>query len=50
MVSSQTKKLTAMKRKGLEEEEGQKKKKIGRNDPCPCKSGLKYKHCCGKNT
>ena len=23
-------------------------KKIGRNDPCPCGSGLKYKHCCGK--
>ncbi len=21
---------------------------IGRNDPCPCGSGLKYKHCCGK--
>lgn len=20
--------------------------KIGRNDPCPCKSGRKYKHCC----
>jgi uncharacterized protein YecA (UPF0149 family) len=20
--------------------------KIGRNDPCPCKSGLKYKNCC----
>lgn len=24
-------------------------KKIGRNDPCPCGSGRKYKHCCGKN-
>lgn len=24
-------------------------KKIGRNDPCPCGSGLKYKQCCGKN-
>lgn len=23
-------------------------KKIGRNDPCPCGSGRKYKHCCGK--
>lgn len=23
--------------------------KIGRNDPCPCGSGLKYKNCCGKN-
>ncbi len=26
-----------------------KEKKIGRNDPCPCGSGKKYKHCCGKN-
>ena len=26
-----------------------KKTKIGRNDPCPCGSGKKYKHCCGKN-
>ena len=35
-------------------EEPQKKKpvtvqKVGRNDPCPCGSGKKYKHCCGKN-
>jgi preprotein translocase subunit SecA len=22
--------------------------KVGRNDPCPCQSGKKYKHCCGK--
>ena len=22
--------------------------KVGRNDPCPCGSGLKYKKCCGK--
>lgn len=26
----------------------QKGKKIGRNDPCPCGSGKKYKRCCGK--
>ena len=25
-----------------------KEKKIGRNDPCPCGSGKKYKHCCMK--
>ena len=25
------------------------KKKPGRNDPCPCGSGLKYKKCCGRN-
>ena len=24
-------------------------RKIGRNDPCPCGSGKKYKDCCGKN-
>ena len=26
-----------------------KGKRIGRNDPCPCGSGKKYKKCCGKN-
>ena len=26
-----------------------KGKKVGRNDSCPCGSGKKYKHCCGKN-
>ena len=26
-----------------------KKEKIGRNDPCPCGSGKKYKQCCGMN-
>ena len=25
-----------------------KDKKVGRNDPCPCGSGRKYKQCCGK--
>lgn len=25
-----------------------KSKKIGRNEPCPCGSGKKYKHCCGR--
>jgi preprotein translocase subunit SecA len=24
--------------------------KVGRNDPCPCGSGKKYKHCHGKLT
>jgi preprotein translocase subunit SecA len=24
--------------------------RVGRNDPCPCGSGKKYKKCCGKNT
>ena len=30
------------------EERQHKKKKIGRNEPCPCGSGKKYKWCCGK--
>jgi len=25
------------------------RKKVGRNDPCPCGSGKKYKKCCGLN-
>jgi preprotein translocase subunit SecA len=25
------------------------KQEIGRNDPCPCGSGIKYKNCCGKH-
>lgn len=28
---------------------GNIKKKVGRNDPCPCGSGKKYKKCCGAN-
>ena len=26
-----------------------KKEKVGRNDPCPCGSGKKYKKCCGED-
>ncbi len=26
-----------------------KSSKVGRNEPCPCGSGRKYKNCCGKN-
>jgi preprotein translocase subunit SecA len=39
---------------GIAKEAPQKKeavmagKRVGRNDPCPCGSGKKYKHCCGK--
>lgn len=29
--------------------EPERHEKIGRNDPCPCGSGSKYKNCCGKN-
>jgi hypothetical protein len=32
----------------IKEEASSKKIKIGRNDPCPCGSGKKYKNCCGR--
>ena len=46
--------LTEERRKELYKEQKasgtvRKGKKIGRNDPCPCGSGKKYKHCCGRN-
>ncbi len=46
--------LSEEKRKELYKEQKasgtiRKDKKVGRNDPCPCGSGLKYKKCCGKN-
>ena len=34
--------------RGEAEPSEQKGRKIGRNDPCPCGSGRKYKKCCGK--
>ena len=40
-----TNKDTSIKKKPVE----RRVEKIGRNDPCPCGSGKKYKHCCGKN-
>lgn len=45
--------LTEERRKELYKEQKKsgtvvKDKKIGRNDPCPCGSGKKYKHCCGR--
>ncbi len=33
---------------GVKKPVKRKEKKIGRNDPCPCGSGKKYKKCCGK--
>jgi hypothetical protein len=32
-----------------EQENPTKKRKIGRNEPCPCGSGKKYKKCCGRH-
>jgi hypothetical protein len=45
--------LTTERRKELYKEQKSsmtvvKPPKIGRNDPCPCGSGKKYKHCCGR--
>ena len=45
--------LTAERRKELYREQKKsntivKEKKVGRNEPCPCGSGKKYKFCCGK--
>jgi hypothetical protein len=37
--SSGTMRTVAARRRG---------KKVGRNDPCPCRSGAKFKKCCGK--
>ena len=34
---------------GTVKKQPRKVKKIGRNEPCPCGSGKKYKKCCGKN-
>lgn len=46
--------LTTERRKELYKEQKKsgtivKGPKVGRNDPCPCGSGKKYKKCCGKN-
>lgn len=46
--------LTEERRKELYREQKasgtvRKDKKVGRNDPCPCGSGKKYKKCCGAN-
>jgi len=49
LVSDAEKSSSFMETKKIKEDSRGKKKKIGRNDPCPCGSGSKYKHCCGKN-
>ena len=46
--------LTEERRRELYKEQKQSKtvvkgEKIGRNDPCPCGSGKKYKKCCGRD-
>jgi len=34
---------------GTVKKQPRKVQKVGRNDPCPCGSGLKYKKCCGRD-
>ncbi len=34
--------------RGGGKQEPRRVEKVGRNDPCPCGSGKKYKHCCGR--
>ena len=34
---------------GTGKKQPRKVKKLGRNEPCPCGSGKKYKNCCGRN-
>lgn len=41
--------LVTNKGEGIKKVPVVKKNKIGRNDPCPCGSGKKYKKCCGKS-
>ena len=41
-------KASLRKKKSRQEETSPLRKKIGRNDPCPCGSGKKYKMCCGR--
>ena len=53
-VMTKTKQQPAQARPGAAAGGGVKKPvvktvKVGRNDPCPCGSGKKYKNCCGKN-
>jgi len=46
---SRMKQLADLRDLQLQEKEATGSCKIGRNDPCPCGSGKKYKHCCGKS-
>jgi preprotein translocase subunit SecA len=50
MEAQQRRQRLAFNRAGAEDQARQpvaRQEKVGRNDPCPCGSGLKYKKCCG---
>ena len=40
--------MAALYYRGAQKADGTGRKKIGRNDPCPCGSGKKFKKCCGR--
>jgi len=44
-----SKNMTTNDGKKRSKKEPKKVTKVGRNEPCPCGSGKKYKQCCGKN-
>ena len=48
LEAKQVKGRTNESKEGASKTTIKKDKKIGRNDPCPCGSGKKYKQCCGK--
>jgi uncharacterized protein YchJ len=41
--------LRALYRRALSQRGARSSRKVGRNDPCPCGSGRKYKQCCGRS-
>jgi len=49
VVKPEEKKMVTNQGDAAEKKPVQVEKKIGRNDPCPCGSGKKYKKCCGRS-
>jgi len=47
-LKPQNEKINLIKNSSQNTDFNSKEKKVGRNDPCPCGSGKKYKKCCGK--
>ncbi len=48
VTKPEEKKMVTNQGEGAEKKPVHAEKKIGRNDPCPCGSGKKYKKCCGR--
>ena len=49
LVDKEQKAAAARDTREARQEPVRAEKTVGRNDPCPCGSGQKYKNCCGKN-